>query len=130
MTIIILLSQTNGVYGFFQDDGTDPQPVIQEMVAQRQAIEKRYIAYEKQKALEKEKTKERLSWTKIRLEQMRDAQGRKNINTRSNMNIESKNGSRKNTAAVQSFKIAQIILLIAGLFGCVFWIYKINKKKL
>lgn len=130
MILIILLCQTSGAYCFFQEDAADLEPAVQEMLAQREALEKKYIVYQQQKALEKEKIKERLSLTKIKLEQIQDAQSRKNINIQTNINIASKNENLKKTTGVKSLKIMQTMLLLAGLCGCVYWIYRINKKNL
>ncbi len=125
MLIAILLFRVPVSYCFYQDNGMDPEPVIQEMVSERQAIEERFISYKNQKALEKEKIRKRLSQAKARLEQIQAVQGAKSIKPKTNSSKREKSEKR---AQRQLFKQFYFILLIAAMFGCVYWIYKIKKR--
>jgi len=125
MVIAILLFRVPISYCFYHDNGTDPEPAIQELVLERQAIKKRFVDYQKQKALEKEKIRKRLSQAKARLEQIQVAQRKKSVKAQAvPLRIE----KSENTPLRQLFENFYLILLIAAMIGCVYWIYKIKKR--
>jgi hypothetical protein len=127
--IIMLLFQPIKVYCFFQGDVIDSEAAKQEIIAQREASEKKYIEYQKQKALEKEQVNQQIILTQNRIEQIEASQGRKNINKQNKTLANKENPQNAGMAPLKSSnKVLYIMLLIAGLIGCVYWIYKLNKN--
>jgi hypothetical protein len=123
MIITILLFWVHGAHCVLQDEGMNMEQAQQGIMAERQSAREKLMAYERQKALDEEKIKNRLSETEARLKQIQDAQEQR---------MEKKQTavlSRiEKTAHRQSSGKFYFIFLVAGMAGCIYWIYKVSRN--
>ncbi len=125
MVVIILLCRMPAAYCLYQETGVDPTEKIAELSSQRQAIRKSFVEFQKQKALEKEKRKERLALTESRLQEIQSNSGKTIKQPQPEIQVKSE--ALKSGAKDKSVKIIYFLLLIMAMIGCVYRIYKIKK---
>lgn len=130
MIFIVLLAYAGLVYGFYQDEGNDPTPEIEEMVEQRRVMKEKYAEYKEQKELQNEMVRERMLIAEAKLKEMQESQQVKNgMISLSGECVELDGGQGQKQKFVADSRKTLFFVLILAMISCVYKIYVLSKNK-